>query len=179
MFSRILFTFLGILAAAAAPTERDTETHTITLVNNCGAGTPLWLYQGADAQGSTTITGGPVLGGVAWLDGFAGPGGTCTSSGVNCNDVEFTLTNVGDPGDNAGDTQNAINYSEQTQGNHVFAYNVDAVYTNGCAGDGPPGACEGTDSTTCPGVFTGTDTTDGIVYQCEAQNIGITITFCP
>lgn len=65
------------------------------------------------------MTNGPLLGGIAWVEGYQGPGGTCGSSGVNCGAVEFSLTNIGYPNDNSGDTQNAIDYTLQTQGNHV------------------------------------------------------------
>ena len=81
------------------------------LVNNCGSGNPLFLYQDdASFQGSKTVY-GPLRGGVAWLSDFA----DCQSSGVNCGTVEFSLLN---PGDDAANTQNSINYSLQAQGNH-------------------------------------------------------------
>ncbi|KAK7018082.1 hypothetical protein VNI00_018401 [Paramarasmius palmivorus] len=94
------------------------ESHTVTLVNNCPSGNPVFLYQGNGPRGSGTID-GQVLGGVAWVDGFAGA--DCQSSGVNCGIVEFTLTNPDDP-DN---TQNAADYSLLTGdglGNHQLRY---------------------------------------------------------
>lgn len=87
------------------------------LVNNCPAGSSaVFLYQdNATPQGSTTIT-GPLKGGVAWVSNF--PGVDCQSSGVNCDTVEFTLIN---PGDDAGNSQNAVNYSLQGNGNTLPA----------------------------------------------------------
>lgn len=58
--------------------------------NNCGSGSPLFLYQGdGTPQGATTIN-GELNGGIAWLGT-----GDCESSGVNCGAVEFTLVNTG------------------------------------------------------------------------------------
>ncbi|KAK7060703.1 hypothetical protein VNI00_000433 [Paramarasmius palmivorus] len=92
------------------------ESHNVKLVNKCGSGKPVFLYQGhSNPRGSGTID-GRVLGGVAWVDGFAGA--DCKSSGVNCGIVEFTLTN---PGNSDGNTQNAADYSLLTGnglGNH-------------------------------------------------------------
>ena len=73
----------------------------------------MFLYQGnSNYEGATTIN-GPLLGGVAWLDGY--DKADCESSGVNCAIVEFTLVN---PGSSNGNTQNAADYSLQSQGNH-------------------------------------------------------------
>ena len=63
----------------------------LKFTNNCGHGTPLFLYQGnGNPQGATTIQ-GELNGGIAWL----GNQGNCESSGVNCGAVEFTLQNTG------------------------------------------------------------------------------------
>lgn len=80
------------------------------MTNKCASGSPVFLYE-ADGtpQGPATIE-GQLLGGIAWLDGFAGA--DCQSSGVNCGVVEFTLRND-DP------FQNAADFSFQTQGNHL------------------------------------------------------------
>lgn len=74
------------------------------MINKCGTGTPKFLSQTAKSQGSGTIT-GPLLGGVAWLDGF---GGTCMENGLHCGSVEFTLINGGTDSRNA---MCSINYS--------------------------------------------------------------------
>lgn len=50
---------------------------------------------------------------------------------------------------------------------------MNAAYTNGCDGQGPPGPCTGPTQSECPGAFVGTGTMDGTVYQCQANNIGV------
>ena len=83
------------------------------LVNRCGSGNPVFIYRdNSKPQGSTTIS-GPLYGGVAWIDGFQGA--NCQMSGVNCGTVEFTLIN---PGTDGANSQNSINYSLQSMGNH-------------------------------------------------------------
>lgn len=73
---------------------------TVQMTNNCGSGSPVFLYEAnGTPQGPTTI-GGQLLGGIAWIDGFSGA--DCESSGVNCGAVEFTLRND-DPYQNAAD----------------------------------------------------------------------------
>ncbi|ORY31384.1 hypothetical protein BCR39DRAFT_587484 [Naematelia encephala] len=177
MFTNLisLFAVLGAVSAAVVnPVARQSESHTVTLINNCGSGQARFLYQGnSNPQGSATII-GPLDGGVAWVDGFAGA--NCLSSGVNCGVVEFTLVNPS----GANPPQNAVDYSLQTQGNHQYTYEMNAAYTNSasCAGRGPPGPCTGPTQASCPGAFVGSDTTDGTVYQCIDSNVGITITFC-
>ncbi|KAF7980003.1 hypothetical protein HWV62_43796 [Athelia sp. TMB] len=67
------------------------ESHQVTFTNNCGYGTPLFLYQGnGNPQGATTIS-GELNGGIAWLGDWS----DCEASGVNCGAVEFTLQNTG------------------------------------------------------------------------------------
>ncbi|KAK7060719.1 hypothetical protein VNI00_000450 [Paramarasmius palmivorus] len=150
------------------------ESHTVTLVNNCPSGNPVFLYQGNGPRGSGTID-GQVLGGVAWVDGFAGA--DCQSSGVNCGIVEFTLTNPDDP-DN---TQNAADYSLLTGdglGNHQFTYRMNFAFTGSCSGVAAPGPCTGNSASECPGAFLGSDTEGGTPVQCVGADAGITITFC-
>jgi len=80
----------------------------LQLVNKCGSGEAVFLY--ADEWtplGSTTIS-GPLAGGVAWVSGL--DGANCLNSGVNCGTVEFSLLDG---------SQNSINYSLQSEGNHV------------------------------------------------------------
>jgi len=178
MFALYNVVALAFAAGALANplVQRQAETHTVTLVNNCPAGSSaVFLYQdNATPQGSTTIT-GPLKGGVAWVSNF--PGVDCQSSGVNCDTVEFTLIN---PGDDAGNSQNAVNYSLQGNGNtlpanHNFVYPM-SFSVSGCSLAPALGACTSNDN--CPGAFTGADATDGLVSQCSGSNVGITITFC-
>lgn len=58
--------------------------------NNCGYGTPLFLWQGGGPSGATTVS-GELNGGIAWLGDWS----DCENSGVNCAAAEFTLQNTG------------------------------------------------------------------------------------
>ncbi|OCF75461.1 hypothetical protein I204_04316 [Kwoniella mangroviensis CBS 8886] len=177
MFTKTLFALFGsfvVLNAAATPAAvkaRD-ETHSVNLVNNCGSGNAVFLYADHGVQGSGVIS-GPVNGGVAWVDGFAGA--DCQSSGVNCGIVEFTLTN-----DEGSGQQNAADYSlldGPGLGNHKYTYKMDFVFTGSCT-KGPGGPCTGDSADQCPGAYLGSATEGGAPTQCLADNTGITITFC-
>ncbi|WWC60669.1 uncharacterized protein I303_103244 [Kwoniella dejecticola CBS 10117] len=175
MFTKTLFALAGAVAvanAAATPAKRA-ETHNVNLVNNCGSGNAVFLYQGdSTPQGSGTFN-GPVNGGIAWVDGFSGA--NCQSSGVNCGVVEFTLTN-----DQGGGQQNAADYSlldGPGLGNHKYTYQMDFAFTGSCT-KGPGGPCTGNSAEQCPGAYLGSSTEGGAPTQCLADNTGITITFC-
>ncbi|KAK7060704.1 hypothetical protein VNI00_000434 [Paramarasmius palmivorus] len=150
------------------------ESHTVKLVNNCPSGKPVFLYQGHPTpRGSGTIQ-GQLLGGVAWVDGFAGA--NCLSSGVNCGIVEFSLTNPS----NTANSQNAADYSLLTGpglGNHQFTYKMNFAFTGSCTKKAP-GPCTGNSAQKCPGAYLGNDPTSGRPVQCVSDNAGITITFC-
>ncbi|CAD6579720.1 MAG: hypothetical protein TREMPRED_002555 [Tremellales sp. Tagirdzhanova-0007] len=175
----MLASFCAILVALAAtsfahPTQllSRSESHTVQFTNKCSSGNPVFLYQNnATPQGSTTID-GPLLGGVAWLDGY--DKADCELSGVNCGIVEFTLVN---PGSSNGNTQNAADFSLQSEGNHQFTYDMNFAFTGSCTA-AAPGRCRGDSATACPGGFIGSNTMDGAPVQCEADNTGIHITFC-
>ncbi|ODN79048.1 hypothetical protein L202_04552 [Cryptococcus amylolentus CBS 6039] len=151
------------------------ETHQVTLVNNCGSGNPVFLYEGNDKQGSGTVS-GPLRGGVAWMDSY----GDCQSSGVNCGIVEFTLINESNLDPNGNPYQNSADYSLLTGdglGNHQFTYNMNFDF-NGDGCNKGPGACTGNSAAQCPGAYLGSATEGGAPTQCVADNVGITITFC-
>jgi hypothetical protein len=84
------------------------------MTNKCSSGKPVFLFEGhPNPRGPTTIN-GQLLGGIAWLDGFAGA--NCESSGVNCGAVEFTLRND-------APNQNAADFTLEAQvanGHHVL-----------------------------------------------------------
>lgn len=70
------------------------------MTNNCGSGSPVFLYEAdGNPQGPTTIQ-GQLLGGIAWITGLSGV--DCENSGVNCGAVEFTLRSDA-PNQNAAD----------------------------------------------------------------------------
>ncbi|KAK7060720.1 hypothetical protein VNI00_000451 [Paramarasmius palmivorus] len=144
------------------------ESHNVKLVNNCGSGKPVFLYQGNPTpRGSGTIN-GQVLGGIAWVDGFSGA--NCQSSGVNCGIVEFSLTNPS----NSGNTQNAADYSLLTGdglGNHQFTYKMNFEFTGSCTKKAP-GPCTGNSADKCPGAYLGSDTESGRPVQCASDDAG-------
>ncbi|PWN90404.1 hypothetical protein FA10DRAFT_266889 [Acaromyces ingoldii] len=178
MFSYLVLAGVGALALAA-PSARA-ESHNVQLVNNCGSGNPVFLYQGDSTPAGSRTINGQLLGGIAWIDGFAGA--DCQSSGVNCGIVEFTLTNPSNP-DN---TQNSADYSlldgndPQTGaglGNHKYTYPMNFAFTGSCT-KAAPGQCTGDSAQACPGAFLGSATTGGAPVQCVSDDAGILITFC-
>ncbi|WVR05552.1 hypothetical protein IAU60_002571 [Kwoniella sp. DSM 27419] len=92
MFTKTVFALLTATATLGAVITRD-ESHNVQLIDNCGSGNAVFLHQGGPAQGSGTIN-GPLNGGVAWVDGFAGT--DYQSSGVNCGIVEFSTDDLGE-----------------------------------------------------------------------------------
>ncbi|TFK50106.1 hypothetical protein OE88DRAFT_318114 [Heliocybe sulcata] len=144
------------------------ESHQISMINRCTSGNPVFLYEAdGNPQGPTTI-GGQVLGGIAWLNGFAGA--DCLSSGVNCGAVEFTLRND-------APNQNAADFTLEAQpqnGNHQFTYPMSFTYIGGGACNGLSDNCPSAGD--CPDAFT--DPTNGKPIQCLGTNAGIQITFC-
>ncbi|KAF5346435.1 hypothetical protein D9757_010917 [Collybiopsis confluens] len=167
-------TIISVFALFAV-TVAAQEHHTVNLVNRCGQGQAVFEVAGGQQfTGATNTVNGPIRGGLAWIKGAFGCG---NADGLNCGDVEFTLIN---PGTDNGNTQNAINYSlQQNAGQtHTFKYKM-AFTANGCnLSPNNPGPCTGPTQNVCPGAFVGTDPADGIVYQCTASNVGLTITFC-
>jgi len=150
------------------------ESHNVQLINNCGSGNAVFLYQGnGNPRGSGTIN-GPLLGGVAWVNGLAGH--NCLSSGVNCGIVEFSLINP----NSGGNTQNAADYSLLNGpglGNHQFTGKMNFAFTGSCT-KAAPGPCTGNSAQACPGAYLGSATTGGAPVQCSSPNAGIRITFC-
>ncbi|TFK55003.1 hypothetical protein OE88DRAFT_1805408 [Heliocybe sulcata] len=143
------------------------ESHAVTMTNNCGSGNPVFLYEGHGIQGPGTVS-GQLLGGIAWLNGFAGA--NCQSSGVNCGAVEFTLRND-------APNQNAADFTLEPQpenGNHQFTYPMSFQYTGGGACNGISDNCPSAGN--CPDAFT--DPTNGKPLQCVGTNAGIHIQFC-
>lgn len=172
MFSYFVLAGVGALALAA-PSVRA-ESHNVQITNNCGSGNGVFLYQGDGTPGGSRTINGQVLGGVAWIDGFAGA--DCQSSGVNCGIVEFTLSNPS----NSADPQNAADYSlldgndPQTGaplGNHQYTYPMEFAFTGSCTSS--QGQCTGDSASQCPGAYLGSDTTGGAPTQCVSDDAGV------
>ncbi|KAK7441040.1 hypothetical protein VKT23_016824 [Stygiomarasmius scandens] len=156
---------VAVVAVFAATVSA--ESHTVTLNNKCGKGTPVFQVAGGQefsGQGSHTVN-GPIKGGLAWIKGAFGCG---DANGLNCGDVEFTLIN---PGDDVGNTQNAVDYSlVKNSGNHVFKYRMD-FQAHGCTLQPAHKPCTGGTQQQCPGAFT--TPTDGTVFQCTGSDVGV------
>ncbi|WVR09040.1 hypothetical protein IAU60_006100 [Kwoniella sp. DSM 27419] len=144
------------------------ESHRVELINNCGSGDAVFLYAGdSTPQGSATIE-GPLAGGVAWVEGYAGA--DCQASGVNCGIVEFSLL------DGAISSADYSLLDGPGLGNHQFTYAMDFAYTGSCTE--APGACTGPSPDQCPHAYWGSDTGGGIPIQCQGESLGISISFC-
>ncbi|ODN80176.1 hypothetical protein L198_07832 [Cryptococcus wingfieldii CBS 7118] len=171
----LLALFTTTAATSASVIEPRAETHNVKLVNKCGSGTPVFLYQGNGQRGGGTVN-GALQGGIAWLDGYK----NCQSSGVNCGVVEFTLINKSHKAANGYSYQNSADYSlldGPGLGNHKYQYKMDFAF-NGAGCNKGPGACTGNSAAKCPGAYLGSATAGGAPIQCAADNVGITITFC-
>lgn len=107
-----MLSFTAIFVAIAVFTAAvNAETHEVTVstegqircfkcltcsefqfVNNCGLGTPVFVYQGDEnPQGATTVS-GELNGGIARL---TSDDESCQISDIYCVVVEFTLQNTG------------------------------------------------------------------------------------
>ncbi|WWC91083.1 uncharacterized protein L201_006024 [Kwoniella dendrophila CBS 6074] len=187
MLFQIFLSFLSVNAGVnALPTSiglrarQAGESHQVNMVNNCGSGEAVFIYEGnSSPQGSTTIS-GELKGGVAWMSGMTGV--ECGGNGLNCGTVEFTLTSGGEN----GEMQNSADYSllngldakqGTSLGNHNYQYGMDFSFTGACSNG--PAACTGNSASECPGAFLGSATEGGAPEQCMGDNVGITITFCP
>ncbi|KZP15747.1 hypothetical protein FIBSPDRAFT_1047956 [Athelia psychrophila] len=155
-YTVVAFTALASLFGAARA-----ESHQVTFTNNCGKGSPLFLYQGGGPQGAGTIN-GELNGGIAWL----GNADNCLNSGVNCGAVEFSLQNT-------GYSQADITLEvgpNGSWGNHQWTYPVQFNFINGC-GNGlncPAAGCSAASYSP----------TQVPLEQCSANNAGIHIQFC-
>ncbi|EIW85936.1 hypothetical protein CONPUDRAFT_148069 [Coniophora puteana RWD-64-598 SS2] len=144
-------------AALALATFVAAESHQVTFTNNCGYGTPLFLYSSdGTPQGATTIQ-APLSGGIAWLEN-----GSCTTDGVNCGAVEFTLVNTG---------YSQADITLEPEGNHTYLYPIGFNFTNGCSNGL---FC---DNSNCKNVASFTPTQVPLA-QCSADNCGINVIFC-
>jgi len=144
------------VAALAFASGAAAESHQVTFTNNCGYGTPLFLYQGnSNPQGATTIQ-GELNGGIAWLEN-----GSCTTNGVNCGAVEFTLQDTG---------YSQADITLEPEGNHNYVTPLGFNFINGCS----TGLfCN---SPTCSEAsFTPTQVP---LVDCQANDCGINIIFC-
>ncbi|KAK0466077.1 glycopeptide [Desarmillaria tabescens] len=160
MFSKIIS--LAAVVFVSCVTLARAESHTVRFVNRCGRGTPT-LSQNFNtlSTGSDYTAGGPFVAAVAWLDTG------CGFQGSGCTLVELTLKNPTSPG--AG---SSVDISLIPP--HTFNVPASFSYFNGCDGQGK--SCS---NANCPPTDAFHVTTDyGAQVQCEANNVGLTITFC-
>nr|XP_019049723.1 hypothetical protein I302_00142 [Kwoniella bestiolae CBS 10118]OCF28653.1 hypothetical protein I302_00142 [Kwoniella bestiolae CBS 10118] len=158
-------------------TRQSGESHQITLINNCGSGKAVFVYENHSIpSGSQTIS-GEVRGGLAWMSGMQGT--NCGDNGLNCGMVEFSLVNSQGGGQNAGDYSLLDGLDDEkgdSLGEHTFQYSMDFAFTGACTL--APGACTGDSAAQCPGAYLDSATEGGANAQCLADNVGISITFC-
>ncbi|KAK0238062.1 glycopeptide [Armillaria nabsnona] len=161
MFSKII-SFAAIIFVYGA-TLVHAESHTVKFVNRCGHGTPT-LSQNFKtlSTGGDYTSNGPFEAAVAWLNT-----GSCGFQGTGCTLVELTLKNPTSPG--AGSSADVSLIPP-----HTFNVATGFKYFNGCNGQGK--TCS---NANCPSTDAFHVTTDyGAQVQCQANNVGLTITFC-
>ncbi|KLO11422.1 glycopeptide [Schizopora paradoxa] len=148
-----------IVAAVIAIAEA--ESHTVTFTNNCGFGTPTLIQsENILSTGDDFTSNGPLIGASAFLQT-----GVCGSSGENCTLVETTLANPTSPGLGSGTDISLIPP-------HAFSVASGFEYFDGCDGVGKD--CADPD---CEAAFHNPGD-PSLVTICEADNVGLNITFC-
>ncbi|EIW85972.1 hypothetical protein CONPUDRAFT_160881 [Coniophora puteana RWD-64-598 SS2] len=146
------------VAALAFASTAAAEQHQVTFTNNCGYGTPLFLYQGnMSPQGATTVQ-GQLNGGIAWLDN----GASCATNGVGCGAVEFTFQNTG---------YSQADITLEPEGSHNYLYPIGFNFINGCSNglfcDNPNCIDQASFSPT-----------QVPLADCQANDSGINVIFC-
>ncbi|KAK0203749.1 glycopeptide [Desarmillaria ectypa] len=161
MFTKIIYLATVIFVSCA--TLARAESHAVRFVNRCGYGTPT-LSQNFNilSTGGDYTANGPFEAAVAWLNT-----GACGFQGTGCTLVELTLKNPTSPG--AGSSADISLIPP-----HTFNVATAFSYFNGCDGQGK--SCS---NANCPITSAFHVTTDyGAQVQCQANNVGLTITFC-
>ncbi|KAG7448577.1 uncharacterized protein BT62DRAFT_918166 [Guyanagaster necrorhizus] len=159
--------FSQIISLAAVvfvyTTLAHAESHTVKFVNKCGYGTPTLSqnFKTLSTGGDYTAS-GAFEAAIAWLNTDA-----CGFQGSGCTLVELTLKNPTSAG--AGSSADISLISP-----HTFSVAAAFSYFNGCDGQGK--SCS---SANCASTSAFHVTTDyGAQVQCEADNVGLTVTFC-
>ncbi|KII85627.1 hypothetical protein PLICRDRAFT_178672 [Plicaturopsis crispa FD-325 SS-3] len=150
---------VAFVAAAVAVVQVSAESHVVTLVNNCGRGTPVLKVNGNTlSTGGSYVSNGPLVAAISYLDTG------CGADGEGCTLVETTMKNPTTPGSGSSTDISLI---------PPLAFSVKAsfAYKNGCSNGA---SC---DSASCPTAFhVPTDT--HVQQACQADNAGLTITYC-
>ncbi|KAF9476659.1 hypothetical protein BDN70DRAFT_950401 [Pholiota conissans] len=156
-----MFSFKTIaFALIAAVVGANAESHTVNFNNKCGKGTPM-LIQGPNvlSTGKPFTSNGPLISAIAYLQ--TGP---CLFNGEKCTLVETTLRNPTSPGSGSSSDISLIPP-------HAFNVAAGFNYNNGCSGHAD---CT---SASCPQAFHQPNDTQ-VQVPCQANNAGLTITFC-
>ncbi|KII83269.1 hypothetical protein PLICRDRAFT_32989 [Plicaturopsis crispa FD-325 SS-3] len=149
----------ALLVASVAVLQVSAESHTVTLVNNCGKGTPVLKQNGNTlSTGGDYTANGPLSAAISYLDTG------CGANGDGCTLVETTLQNPTTAGSGSSTDISLI---------APLAFSVKATfaYKNGCTNGK---ACDSADCTTA--FHQSTDTT--VQEACQANDAGLTITYC-
>ncbi|KAL0060765.1 hypothetical protein AAF712_012456 [Marasmius tenuissimus] len=155
-----VFTTLAVLAAAGTVMA---ESHTVTMVNRCGRGTPQ-LIRGGEvlSSGGSYTENGVLASAIAYLQT-----GECLFNGENCMTAELTLKNPDQPGSGS-----SVNLSLIPT--HAFNVPIALQYTGSCS-NGVTCAdanCPTTDAFRVP-----EDTQ--AQRACQNNDVNLQITFCP
>ncbi|EIW85683.1 hypothetical protein CONPUDRAFT_150482 [Coniophora puteana RWD-64-598 SS2] len=153
----MLAVYTVVVAALAFASNVAAESHRVTFTNNCGKGSPKFLYQGNSSPGGARTIQGELNGGIAWLSGADG----CENNGVNCGAVEFTLQNTG---------YSQADITLEPEGNHLYKYPLGFNFIDGCSDGLHCGSANCAEASHSPPQVP--------LKDCQANNCGIHITFC-
>ncbi|KII89699.1 hypothetical protein PLICRDRAFT_561358 [Plicaturopsis crispa FD-325 SS-3] len=136
------------------------ETHTITLVNNCGTGNPVLKTNGntlKSGNGDYTSN-AAIVAAISYLDTG------CGANGEGCLLVETTMQNPSTAGSGSSTDLSLIPP-------HAFNRKATFAYKNGCSDSL---SC---DSGSCDTAFH-VDTDTYVQRACQVNDAGLTITYC-
>ncbi|KAK7462976.1 hypothetical protein VKT23_007557 [Stygiomarasmius scandens] len=135
----------------------NAESHTISMSNQCGHGTPFLLQNNITVGGSTSFTSnGPFTAGTVFLQT-----GNCGSRGENCTLIEMALQNSVSAADISLIPPSSFNVP------------VYFEFTNGCNGTN-----ETCSNENCDTAFH-SPTDDQATLICQDDDVGLSIIFCP
>ncbi|KII85626.1 hypothetical protein PLICRDRAFT_115901 [Plicaturopsis crispa FD-325 SS-3] len=141
-----------LLAAAVAIAQVSAESHSVTLVNNCGTGTPYLKASGNTlSTGGTYTSSGPLVAAISYLDTG------CGANAEGCTLVEATMQNPTSPGSGSSADISLISP-------HTFNVKASFSYNNGCSNGA---SCASADCSTAFHVSTDT----GVQQACQANDV--------
>ncbi|KAH9939156.1 glycopeptide [Amylocystis lapponica] len=147
----------AVIVAIVSFLQVNAETHTVTLTNKCGYGTPLLIGQNGEtlSTGGAYTQNGEMNGLIAYLQT-----GNCGANGDDCTLIEATL--------NQGYSSADISLISP----HKFSVASGFSYYDGCDGAGANCANDG-----CPDAFYNPNDNQ-VQVGCPDDNVSLAITFC-